>query len=330
MTLLPHIVVLGTGGTIAGSRCAATDQDYAAAISGVEALLDAVPELSSLARLSAEQLFQLDSVEMDLTHMIALARRVDELLKDDDVDAVVITHGTDTMEESAFLLHLVINSDKPVVFLGSMRPADAISADGPDNLLDAVAVAAHPTSRNRGVLVVFDDQVHSARDVTKVSTTRTDAFRSPHGALAEVVEGAPRWVRGLTRRHTTTSAFNIDDLAAMPRVEVIMTHPEMPLELLDALAAAGTKGVIHIGAGNGNISTPVMKHLDYLASRGMTIVRASQVHTGIVTRNGAVPDDKHGFVAADDHNPAHARLLLALALTETCDSHQIQQLFWTH
>lgn len=331
MSTRPHVVIIGTGGTIAGSRHAAHGSSYASAVTGIDAIVAAVPGVAELADLSAEQLFQLDSVEMDLAHMVTLARRVDELLERDDVDAVVVTHGTDTMEESAFLCSLVINSDKPVVFLGSMRPADALSADGPDNLYDAVAIAAHPASRGRGVMVVFDDQIHAARDVTKTNTVRTDAFRSPYGPLGDVIDGHPSYVRSVAKRHTTTSAFDITAVVGpLPRVECIMTHPEMPLELLDSLAAAGTRGIVHIGPGNGNISSPVVAKLDELRAQGVMVVRATRVGSGIVTRNGAGDDDAHDFVAADDHNPVKARILLALALTRTSDAAEIQQIFWDH
>lgn len=328
---LPHVMILGTGGTIAGSRKAAHGNAYASAVTGIDAMIDAVDGLKDLAWLSAEQVFQRDSVEFDLRDMVVLARRVDEVLARDDIDAVVVTHGTDTMEESAFLCSLVINSDKPVVFLGSMRPADALSADGPDNLYDAVAVAAHPDSRGKGVLVVFDDQIHAARDVTKTNTVRTDAFRSPYGPLGDVIDGHPSFVRSVAKRHTTTSAFDITALATeLPRVECIMTHPQMPLELLDALVEAGTRGIIHIGPGNGNISAPVIEKLDELRRRGVVIVRATRVGSGIVTRNGAGDDDAHDFVAADDHNPQKARILLSLALTRTDRTEDVQRYFWQH
>lgn len=327
---LPHVVVVGTGGTIAGQRKAAQGSAYAAAVTGINELLDAVPELRDLARLSAEQVFQVDSTEMRIDDMLTLARRVQSLLEQDDVDAVVVTHGTDTMEESAFLLNLVIDSPKPIVFLGSMRPADALSADGPDNLFDAVALAAHPDSVGQGVLVAFDDQILPARDVTKTNTVRTDAFRSPYGPLGEMLDGRPHFVRRVARRHTTHSAFRLSELGALPRVDQVRTYADLPLEVLDAFAAAGAQGLVHVGPGNGNISRPVLAKLDELVARGIVVVRSSRVGAGVVTRNGAGSDDAHGFVAADDHNPGKARILLALALTQTRDPLEIQALFWEH
>lgn len=327
---LPQVVVIGTGGTIAGRRSAAHGNEYASAVTAIDDIVAAVPGIERLADVRAEQLFQVDSVNMSLPMMIQLARRVDELLQADEVAGIVVAHGTDTLEESAFLLNLVINSDKPVVLCGSMRPADAISADGPDNLYDAIAVAAHPRSVSRGVLVAFDDQVFAARDVRKANTTRTDAFQSPYGALGEVVDSVPRFVRTVTRAHTTSSAFSIDDLGNLPRVETIHTHPEMSPLVLDALVDAGVAGLVHVGPGNGNISTPILAKLDELTRRGVIVVRASRVGSGVVTRNGAGNDDAHGFVAADDHTAPKARILLSLALTKTHEPKEIQRLFWQH
>ena len=181
----PRVLLLATGGTIAGVQPKdGSGQSYRAGVVGVEALVDAVPGLRDRAEIRAEQLMNIGSNNMNDETWLKLARRVIAGLADPTVDGIVITHGTDTMEESAFLLSLTTSGDKPVVLVGSMRPATAISADGPGNLLDAVTVAAHPASQARGVMVVLNNTIHGARDVTKVDTLRPNAFDSPNvGAL---------------------------------------------------------------------------------------------------------------------------------------------------
>ena len=251
---LPRIAVVATGGTIAGAGTApgdAASAAYRSAVVSADELLAAVPGLQRLAALQAEQLFQIDSADFTDDKLVQLARRVAALCKRDDVDGVVITHGTDTMEESAYFLHLTVQSAKPIVFTGSMRPGTAPAADGPANLLHAVAVAAHASSAGRGVLVVMNEEIHSARDVAKVHSQRLDAFASPHGALGAVVQGAPRWYRAVTRPHTTASAFDITAIDALPLVGVVMGHGHMRRELFDAWVAAGARAIVHAGFGGG-------------------------------------------------------------------------------
>ena len=332
MSSLAHVVVLGTGGTITGSAAATDEQGYQSAVWTIADVLAGIPELDAIARLSSEQLYQLDSVEMDVARMLEIARRVDHYLSREEVDAVVITHGTDTLEETAFFLNLVIPSDKPVVLVGSMRPADAVSADGPKNLIDAIAVAASPAAKAQGVLVVFGEEVFSGRDVMKQHVAHTGAFGSPFGALGEVVGARPRFYRQVTRRHTTTSAFSIrdlDEMAGLPAVEIAYTHADIPLSILDAIPASGARGLVHVGPGGGNISERVVDWLDSVRDR-LVVMRAARVPGGVISRNGTLPDDKHGWVACDDLTPPKARLLLALALTKTTDVGEIQALVWGH
>lgn len=328
---LPRVHVIGTGGTIAGSRAAAAGRSsYTSAVESIEDLMAGLPGIEERAELSAEQLFQKDSSDIGLTDMCIIARRIQEVLDSGEVDGVVVTHGTDTLEESAFLVNLVVDTDKPIVFLGSMRPADALSADGPDNLFDAICVAASETAHGMGALIVFDDLILAARDATKSHTTRTDAFRSPHGELGDVVDSQVRFFRSPARRHTSSSAFARIDLGDLPRVELLATNPDFPAVILDCHVATGVAGFVHVGAGNGNIATSMVPLLEAQVRAGRPVVRATRVGAGSVTRNGAGNDDAHGFIAADDHNPAHARLLLTLALSLTDDPEHIQRWFWTH
>ncbi len=325
-----RIVLLGTGGTIAGAGTAAEaglSAAYRSAVVGAEALVAGVPALARLADLRAEQLLQIDSADFTDALLLRLARRVAELCARDDVDGVVITHGTDTLEESAYFLHLTVRSAKPIVLTGAMRPATALAADGPANLLHAVAVAAHPSSAGRGVLVVMNEEIHSARDVSKVHAARLDAFASPHGPLGLVAQGAPRWYRALTRPHTTGSAFDIGALDALPLVGVVASHGNMRAEIYDAWLALGARAIVHAGFGGGTVPEYLKAPLASLRARGVLLVRASRAAAGVLVRNANADDDAHGWVVTDDQNAPRARLLTALALTHTQDPLAVQQIF---
>jgi len=322
----PRIALVATGGTIAGAGTG-EGAAYRAAVAPVADLVAAVPGLARLADLRAEQLMQIDSADFTDAHLLALARRVAALCARDDVDGVVVTHGTDTLEESAYFLHLTVPSTKPIVLTGAMRPPTAPAADGPANLLHAVAVAAHPSSAGRGVLVVMNEEIHSARDVAKVHAMRVDAFASPHGALGLVVEGAPRWWRAVARPHTARSEFDIGRIDALPLVGLVASHGNMRAEVFDAWVAAGARAIVHAGFGGGTVPDYLHGALAGLRARGVLLVRASRTGAGPVIRNASFDDDGCGSVAADDQNPPRARLLAALALTRTQDTGAVQDIF---
>lgn len=329
----PRIALVATGGTIAGAGTggdATPSAAYQSAVVTADALVAGVPGLARLADLQAEQLFQIDSADFTDERLLQLARRVAALCAQPDVDGVVITHGTDTMEETAYFLHLTVPTDKPVVLTGAMRPGTALAADGPVNLLHAVAVAAHPSSAGRGVLVVMNEQIHSARDVAKVHAMRVDAFASPHGALGLVVEGAPRWYRGLTRPHTRASEFDIAAIDTLPLVGVVASHGNMRRELYDAWASAGARAIVHVGFGGGTVPAYMQALLPELRDRGVQVVRAARVGDGPVIRNANYDDDAAGSVVVDDQSPQRARLLAALALTRTQDAGEVQLVFWRY
>ncbi|MGF6955943.1 L-asparaginase [Paraburkholderia youngii] len=311
---LPCIAVLATGGTIAGAAAdAANTSGYQAGVVGVDQLLAAVPALSTVARIAPEQIASVDSKDMALPLWTTLAQRINTLLASDDVDGVVVTHGTDTLEETAYLLHLTVKSDKPVVLTAAMRPASALSADGPLNLLNAVTVAAHAASRGQGVLVAFNNRIHSARDVVKTSTYAVDAFQSPEiGALGWVQDGRVEFQRGVVRAHTLASEFAID--TAWPHVEIVVSYAGVSRTAVDALVAAGVRGIVVAGTGNGSFHQALQQALAEAVSRGIAVVRSSRVGSGHVMRNGAAADDALGFVSAGTLNPYKARVLLMLAL----------------
>ncbi|NUY02303.1 asparaginase [Paraburkholderia youngii] len=311
---LPCIAVLATGGTIAGAAAdAANTSGYQAGVVGVDQLLAAVPALSTVARIAPEQIASVDSKDMALPLWTTLAQRINTLLASDDVDGVVVTHGTDTLEETAYLLHLTVKSDKPVVLTAAMRPASALSADGPLNLLNAVTVTAHAASRGQGVLVAFNNRIHSARDVVKTSTYAVDAFQSPEiGALGWVQDGRVEFQRSVVRAHTLASEFAID--TAWPHVEIVASYAGVSRTAVDALVAAGVRGIVVAGTGNGSFHQALQQALAEAVSRGIAVVRSSRVGSGHVMRNGAAADDALGFVSAGTLNPYKARVLLMLAL----------------
>ncbi|MGF6758764.1 asparaginase [Paraburkholderia sp. GAS42] len=311
---LPRIAVLATGGTIAGSAAdAANTAGYQAGVVGVDRLLAAVPALSDVAQVVAEQVASIDSKDMALLLWTTLAQRVNALLATDDIDGVVITHGTDTLEETAYLLHLTVKSTKPVVLTAAMRPSTALSADGPLNLLNAVVVAASAAAHGQGVLVAINNRIHSARDVVKTSTFAVDAFQSPEvGALGWVQDGRVEFQRSVVRPHTVDTEFVIG--AKWPGVEIVASYAGASRVTVDALVTAGVRGIIVAGTGNGSIHASIQQALADAVSQGVAVVRASRVGSGHVMRNGAAPDDTLGFVAANGLNPYKARVLLMLAL----------------
>ena len=324
----PQVVVLATGGTIAGAAATDVQAGYKSGQVGVEQLLAAVPQARKLAALRGEQISNIGSQDMNDEVWLKLARRVNELVAMPDVGGVVITHGTDTIEETAYFLNLVIKSRKPVVLTAAMRPSTALSADGPLNFYNAVAVAAHKDAAGRGVLVVINDWIHGASSLTKTSTTAVQTFLSPvRGLIGTVAYGNIEFYRGPVGKNTVNSEFSLDGVTALPRVDIIMAHENMDGALINAAVAAGAKGVVIAGVGNGNMTEAAVAALAANAKKGIVCVRSSRVATGTVGRNVELDDDKLGLVASLDLNPQKARVLLRLALTKTSDVKQIQRLF---
>ena len=327
---LPRIRVLATGGTIAGAQIRGA-RGYKAAALSTGALIGAVPQLSALARLDVEQVAAIGSQDMDDATWLTLAARTQAALDQPAVAGVVITHGTDTMEETAFFLNLVVHSEKPVVLVGAMRPATAISADGPMNLYNAIAVAACPAARGRGVLVVANDEIHFAREVAKTNTTQVGTFRATHRGLAGVVNSGRLHLYGPpTRRHTHQSEFSLAGLTALPRVDIVYAHAGMDRTLIDAAVRAGARGLIIAGVGDGNLGAAALAAATAAARAGIAVVRSSRTGGGVVERNIEIDDDAPGFIAADELNPQKARVLLLLGLTRSNDPRVLQEFFFTY
>ena len=253
LSALPRVRILATGGTIAGAQVKG-ERGYRAAAFSAETLIAAVPQLGELARLEVEQVAAIGSQDMDESTWRQLAVRTAAALADRTIAGVVITHGTDTMEETAFFLNLVVRSAKPIVLVGAMRPATAISADGPMNLYNAVAVAAHAEARGRGVLVVANDEIHFAREIAKTNTTQVGTFASGHRGLAGLVNaGRSHFYAAPVRRHTRASEFSRAKISALPRVDIVYAHAGMGRELIDAAVKAGACGLVLAGVGDGNL-----------------------------------------------------------------------------
>jgi L-asparaginase len=327
---LPNIKVLATGGTVAGAQAAQSDVGYKSGTFSVNDLINAVPQLTNVAVLSGEQIANIGSQTMNHEVWLKLAARCNELLAQDDVDGIVITHGTDTMEETAYFLSLVVHSDKPVVLVGSMRPATAISADGPINLYNAVALAANPEARGRGPLVVLNDTIHYAREAQKMHTTRMDTFQSPNRGIAGMMNTGKAFFYSMnTPRHGTKSEFSVDgkSVSDLPRVDIVYSYANLGGEVIDAMVAQGAKGIILDGVGDGNTTDAALAALENAAKKGVVVVRCSRTGSGVVDRNVEVNDDKLGFIAGMELSAQKARILLMLGLMETNDPKKLQEYF---
>ncbi|WP_436156241.1 asparaginase [Polaromonas sp. LjRoot131] len=327
----PNVVILATGGTIAGAGASALNSaTYAAAKVPVDKLLAGLPELANVANVKGEQVSQIASESFTNDNLMKLGKRISALVKQADVDGIVVTHGTDTLEETAYFLNLVIRTSKPIVVVGSMRPGTALSADGALNLFDAVSVAASKDAVGKGVLVTMNDEIQSGRDVAKTINIKTEAFKSQWGPLGMVVEGQNYWFRAPVKRHTAQSEFNIDEFEALAPVDIVYGYGNVPRATVDAVGKSGIKALIHAGTGNGSVADRVVPALQEIRAKGIQVVRSSRVPAGFVLRNAEQPDDKYDWVVAHDLNPQKARILAAVALTKNIDSKELQRIFWQY
>jgi L-asparaginase len=328
---LARIRVLATGGTIAGAQASATGYGYKAGAYDVNSLLAAVPNLEKLAVITGEQVANIGSQDMSDAIWLKLARRLNAVLASADADGALITHGTDTLEETSYFLSLVTRSDKPVVIVGSMRPATAVSADGPGNIYSGIAVATSPGAKGKGTLVVLNDTIHYARNVVKTDTTSVQTFESLNRGPAGLVHtGKIDWFEPMDKKLGAASEFSVDRLETLPRVDVIYAHANMSADLIDAAVRNGAKGLVIAGVGDGNMTTPALDALTKAARAGIVVVRSTRLPSGVVLRNNEVNDDEKGFVASGELNPAKSRVLLQLALTKTSDPDRVQKMFYEY
>lgn len=327
----PNIAILATGGTIASrgaNSMALTDYGSSAGMRpvGIQALVDAVPEITTIADITGEQVFNVGSSKLSIDNWLTLAKRTNELLKDDDIDGIVITHGTDTLEETCYFLNLVVKSKKPVVLVGAMRPSTAVSADGPLNLINAVALASSEEAQDKGVMVCMNDQISGGFGVTKTNTTNVDTFQCPNtGFLGYMQNNKPYFVSEPAKKHTYQTEFDVSKLTSLPRVDVNYVTLGDDGKLVDAMVGIGAEGIINAGVGHANMPNAVMEKLTAAVNQGVVVVAGTRITSGMVTP--VKKNEKAGFVSAMMHTPQKARILLMLALTKTKDKAEIQRIF---
>jgi len=327
----PNIVIVATGGTIAGASISSVRSPaYQSAVVPVDRIIAAVPDIAKVANVTGEQIFQVPSESFNDERLIKLGKRLSELLRQRDVDGIVVTHGVDTIEETAYFLNLTLKSRKPVVLVGAMRPGTALSSDGALNLYEAVQVAASKEAVGKGTLVVMNNEIHSGRDVTMNDAVKTNTLRSPYGPLGLVVEGKVMFYRQSTRPHTVASEFDIDKLSTLPRVDIVYNYGNVSPVAYEALVNAGAKAIIHNGTGNGSVAEQIIPVLQDIRSKGVHVVRASRTGNGVVIRDGEQPDDRFDWLVTGDQNPQKARILMALALTRTSDRQALQDILWKY
>ena len=323
----PKIRIIATGGTIAGVAASSSSSAYTAGQVGIQTLIDAVPQVKDLADVSGEQLVNIGSQDMNDQVWLKLAKRINQLLNTEGYDGVLITHGTDTMEETAYFLSLTVHSNKPVILVGSMRPSTAISADGPANLYNGVAALCDPSSKGHGVMTCMNNMLIDAKSLYKSHTTDCATFQGVYGQIGYVYNGKAYYTSEPTYRHTTRSEFNVDNLDKLPQVGIIYGYANASALPMQAFVNAKFDGIVLAGVGDGNFYKDVFDVAQKAQNSGIQIVRASRVPTGPTCLNGEVDDSKYHFVAALNLNPQKARVLLQLALTKTHDWQQIQKYF---
>lgn len=324
----PNVYILATGGTIAGTGASATASGYTAGQVAIQSLIDAVPQIKDIANVTGEQVVNIGSQDMNDQVWLTLAKRINELLAQDNVDGIVVTHGTDTMEETAYFLNLTVKSNKPVVLTGAMRASTAMSADGPLNLYNSVVTAADPASAGRGVMIVMNGLILGAHSTQKMNTVDVQTFQAPDaGPLGYVYNSKPYYTMKSLKKHTTESVFDVSGLTSLPKVGIVYSYSNVEADVMNPFLTNGYQGVIHAGLGNGNYHKNIFPKLLEARKLGIIVVRSSRVPTGPTTLYDEVDDAKYQFVASWELNPQKARVLLMLALTRTKDWQQIQKFF---
>jgi L-asparaginase len=329
---LPHIHFIATGGTISnrdGGRLTADE------------LVRTMPGVERIAQVTSEQFSNVASSELSVQQWLQLSRHINDLFgTDKELGGVVVTSGTDTLEETAFFLHLTVRDPRPVVVVGAMRNASTIGYEGPANLLEGVRVASAPDARDKGVLVVLNDEINSARDVTKTDAHRLQTFQSrTHGVLGVVDSDRVVFYRQLLQRHTSKTEFDVAQIRDLPRVDVIMVYQSAPGDLIKAAVDAGAKGIVMATAGAGATSGTQNEGLNYAAKKGVFVVTSTRTGAGRIapplpraSATAAQPTEeqlrwRQFTIAAEDHTPVKARILLMLALTKSKDQDEIQRMF---
>lgn len=327
---LPRVIILATGGTIAGAGASSDRAGYTAGKIPIDDLIGTIPSVKKIANITGEQIASVGSQDMTIDIWKKLAIRINEIFARNEADAVVVTHGTDTQEETAYFLDLVVPSQDPVVLTGSMRPATAISADGPKNLYDAITVAINPKTKGRGVLVSFNEGIYDAREVMKMSTTKTNAFGSPNtGAVGQAYDGRVEYYLSSDREVDPKNPIAITADTKFPRVDIVYMYADAPPDQIDMLIGKKVDGIVIAGVGNGNFNKAFMGAVKRAIAAGIVVCRASRTPSGRVVLHDEINDDELGTIVSDDLTPQKARILLMLGLTRTRDKQLLQKMFFT-
>lgn len=322
----PTIAIIATGGTIAGTAESSTKAGYSPAQIAVEALISSVPAINDIANIIPIQLCNISSQAMNNEVWLALARKVDSLFTSGSCRGVVVTHGTDTMEETAYFLNLTIKHPYPVVLTGSMRPSTSLSADGPMNLYNAVSLAASEEAHRKGVMIVMDDYILSADDAIKTHSTNPYAFESPNfGPLGIMRGGKPTFFREPMACHTEKTEFPICRITDLPKVDIVYSYANADETALNAFVEHGSKGIVIAGVGHANFTPAIGKAAEEAVNKGVAIVRSTRVIKGGATTELEEPFE--GEIASYYKSPQKARILLMISLTKTNDPAEIQEIF---
>lgn len=322
------VFILATGGTISGAGDSKTGAKYSAAKVDITQILTSVPHIKNLANISAQQIFNKASQDLENKDLIILAKRVDELIRQRNIDGIVITHGTDTIAQTAYFLNLVVRSRKPIILVGSMRPSTSISADGPLNLYNGVALASSKKARNHGTMVLLNDNIYLARDVRKSHTTNAASFIDDNfGAIGQVYFGDVEIYRKSLKRHSFNSSFDIRKINDLAKVDIIFGHGNFDYNVIDYYIKSGSKAIILAGVGDGNINKKTLDKLKQAREEGIFIIRSNRGFRGKVIKNVEINDDEYGFVVANNLSPQKARILAMVALTKIDNHKDLQKIF---
>lgn len=319
----PDVTIYATGGTIAGkaeSNTATTG--YKAGVIGVQDLVNAVPAIANVATVTGEQIANTASGNIDQAILLKLSKAINERLSKTETHGAVITHGTDTLEETAFFLDLTVKNPKPVVVVGAMRPASAISADGSMNLLEAVTLAASPRAENRGVMVLLNDRIGSAFYTTKTNTTSLDTFKAPEQGYLGAFYGETPYFFYQPAAPENKPFFDVSNKTELAKVDIIYSYQDVDSGLLNAAIAQGAKGIVIAGMGNGSTPTRIKEDIKKAMDKGIPVVISSRTGNGFVTEK-----TKDSAIGSGMYNPQKARILLSLALSNGDDIEKIRHYF---
>ncbi len=330
---LPRVIIISTGGTIAGQQPNSDKAGYVPAKIPIEELLKNIPSITQKAIVQGEQIASIGSYDMTIDIWIRLAKRINEIFAKNEADGIVITHGTDTQEETAYFLNLTVQSEKPVVLTGAMRPATAISADGSKNLYDAIIVAIDTSSKGKGVLLYFNENIYDAKNVVKTSMTNVNAFSSPNtGPIGQVYDSKVFYNTQTLNKHGSSVAFDVSKLDSLPNVEIVYAYAGASNIAINAFIDNKVSGIIIAGTGGGSFDKAILESVKNAVKKDILVVRSSRVVSGRVSTQyvGVFDDSKLGTIVSDNLNPQKARILLMLALSTTSDKNKIQNMFFNY